>query len=513
MCCPPPKNSSLFDRNVLWAGSVLKMTGLVSYCFPFVDSETKKTLESLARDAKNYNEFAIHLSERVLQENASPDLVYIAVRHAFSIARLDLVEKISQAYGNVDTIRPLTIPIRTWSEFALNRERVLSAVDEVLAREHPDWVIGEMLLLKLKLMVFREPEFSKLLNEVIEFLDQRAELDCYRSYLDHAAAIHAQWSGDGEVAVARYRAAIEGARKHNNRLHLSELLARSANLSKGPDAGAALDSLEQAYGMAAELGSPWLMMEPLNCTGLAATYAGEYDLAFDSYIKAFKMAESVGVSNITLALNIANACNHLGLWEEASNWAGMILDLPGHVLTPEALIYRARALIPLGRLDEASQHLDEADRLVLKRGSEGLRARSLYVRGMLEISEGQTQTGIQTMEIALDALRCTNQKVHLCQALMFLAQAHLGNLVEGQSLAQAERWVIELESLARQYNMPGVLVQAALLRAQLLLAQEGHSSARDMLESVLPLCESRGMRSLQQNVLDRLAEIRTLDRA
>jgi tetratricopeptide (TPR) repeat protein len=493
-------------------GITLNPSGSISYCFPFVDSETKTTLELVARDAKNYDEFTIHLTERVLDEQSSNELVYIAVRHAVNIARIDLVKKISEAYSDVDTIRPLAIPIRTWSEATLNRERVLSAVDEVLAREHPDWVIGEMLLLKLKLIMFREPEFSRLLEEVTEFLVQRPELDCYRSYLDHAAAMNAQWGGDGEVAVTRYKAAIMAARKHDNRLHLSELLARSANLGKGPDAGAALDSLEQAYEIAVELGSPWLMMEPLNCTGLVATYAGEYDLAFDSYLKAFKTAESVGVSNVTLALNISNACNNLELWEEASKWAGMILDVPGHMLTAEALIYRARALVPLGRLNEAGQHLDEADRLVLKRGMESLRARSLYVRGMIEIAEGQDTTGIQTMEMALDALRRSGQKMHLCQVLILLAKIHLENLVDNRSSAQAEDRVTELENLAREHNMPGVIVQAGLLRAQLLLAQRGFSSAKGILESVLPLCQSGGMRSLQQVVLDRLAEIRALER-
>jgi tetratricopeptide (TPR) repeat protein len=488
------------------------MSGLVSYYFPFIQSETRHILESIIAESENYNDFVNRLASRVVSEQACSELVYIAVRHAVNISRFDLVDAIGRAFEDVTIIRPLVIPQRTWTEVASNRSRILEEVDRVCQEGLPPWLFAEMLLLRLKLAMFVEPEYSASLEEVKEFLEQRTELEYCQPVVDHFIAMTAAWTSDTETAKEYYLSAMAKARKLDNPLLLVEILMRYANLVKNEDAAQALCILEEASEISQALGAPYTMVDPLNVIGIVATFAGEYDLAFNSFLKAIQVSESIGVKNLVFSLNVANACNNLGLWEEAVRWAEMVLEVKDHMKAVEAHIYIARAMAELGLTEEASDHIDKADELVLRSGMEGLRGAALFVRGLLELAEGSTQTAIQTMELALEICSGTYQRIHVSQILISLVRIHLGHFRGEKSIPDAEKWLYLLERHAREHNLPGIIVEASLLRSEISVAVGEPSSARAGLEAILPICASRGLRSLQERVLDRLAEIRALGR-
>ncbi len=285
-----------------------------------------------------------------------------------------------------------------------------------------------------------------------------------------------------------------------------------------------MELVEKAHRLSKELGIKRLTANILSNLAVLSWTRGEYDLAIRSNSRALALFQGQGglsdpyadLGHIPIWLSVIYG--DLGNKMQSFEWAESALEseyeggpggLEEHACPHFAM---ANALIHLGRLKEASVHLEKTQRISLKSGLELQLARHYYYTGLYEIATDNFPTGVQTIEEALKIFERTRRQYEVNRCLLALTRTEIELFkIESQEMDPMDSgpWMIRLEREAREKNLPGILIQHALLKAQFQEKLGQKEAARDTLMDALDISDSPGVRTLRNMVMERVSELDT----
>ena len=484
----------------------MKSLGIITYCYPFLASESRDTLDGLIKESDHYFDFTLRLAEIALIEDISGELAYIAVRHAYEAT--GNAEVLRGKYYDYPLIRPWLIPIRSVGEAIEVGESLETAINAALETDSPDWIKMELLLLRVKLFmnVKGEPDFSIALDGATRFLLNNLDehSDIFMAYIHQANGMRLLTESQDE-AMKEFENALILSKSADNPIHTATLLYQLGNQIKSFDAKRAMDMLVEACEISRDLGHPYVMQGPLNVMSLIAATVGEYDLALNSLFEAIRMKREKGGQIHELAVNAANICNNMGLAQEALEWAA---NVPYNA---HGRVQMARALISLDRVDEALEHLDYARESALKSGYSTYFADLGY--GLYYFAKGDLELALTTLEQVEKEINEEGLVLHLqtCLSALVRIEIELWKRTSGNSTDNNPgQWLCRMEETAHERGYLGMIVESAILRAEFRKLQGRIDEARDILQDALEISKKPSMRTFYKRINTQIEELQIM---
>ncbi|MHA2223222.1 MAG: tetratricopeptide repeat protein, partial [Candidatus Thorarchaeota archaeon] len=277
----------------------------------------------------------------------------------------------------------------------------------------------------------------------------------------------------------------------------------------------AIALFEEAYQLTLKLEVPYLEAEVLHDSGLVFEVAGEYDLAISSYQEMGKVYQFDGSQNSESA-PISRVYVALGNGERALEMAIAYLEDYDVLGIQWPYLGKAAALALLNRVDEAEANLAEAYKLVIKSGLDRFLGRYYLAAGLVELAKGDYLSSMDYYEKAWEIFERVGQVYgEKNLALTGLARAEI--LLDSQTSDVKKtitpgRWLSNLEKFAIERDLPGIRMQAALLKSQFFQNHGRLKDAQATLQDALSITESKGVATLRKKISEQINEIEKLVR-
>ncbi len=481
----------------------------------FINSDDESITDGIMAEAENYLEFVNRLGEYVSTNDATSELVHIAIMHAWELRETNVIDKIASKYSEAHLVKPWTYPIRTKSDRLASSHHIQDAVELALYDNPSDWIKINLFLLKAYalLLTIQSPVA---LDNAKKLLKTSSDLSCFRPYIHHIECrlIYEQ-EGNLTQVIPICKEGLKLALEDNNLYQAIWLYRWLGMFIMNTDPHLASQHLEEAYNLAKSLGTPFHTAAALIDMGWVYVILGEYDLALAFYDEARTRSASLDEVSDRQAMVLSLIYCDLDDAQQALDWAEWALEWHmNHGSEGDSWIHSimARALTLLGRLDEATEHLDTSRELAFRSGQEREVALFYLVSGVHETLSGEPASAIETLRGALEIWERTKTQEYINRTMLALVQAEveLFKLEGGDETSDSSgQWMTYLEDIAQSKNLPGILIQHSLLKTDFQLAQGRISDARITLVEALDIYNSPGVRSLQNKVLEKIKEIDT----
>ena len=224
---------------------------------------------------------------------------------------------------------------------------------------------------------------------------------------------------------------------------------------------------------------------------------GEYTLAIEHYQESITIVESVGFPSGNISLVLSTLYNVIGEYDSGCEWGFMAEDQFQNrpYLVPRAILNQAWGQILLGKSTEALILIDSIRDAVTKSGRETQIAWLHFVTGILEIADGDLISAASSIEEALKIYE--NRKGTIMIQMIFLRYlAEIEVSLSDQEVSICPSLCL-LEEKSIDEDLPGILGQALLLKAELALKQNDESMLREIIQQLRPLTEMSSMQFLK----------------
>ncbi len=478
--------------------------GTITKYYPFINEESKSILSSLMNDSRSYYDNVQRLAKLVLETEVSDDLVYIAAAQCWYAPEGTLRNAILEKYNSLASIKP-------WGYIWGTQERwnveicqaLLQSINSALKPPTENWKIVELLLAHA-FNLSNRPEAVNLLSTAKAILNQEPDLLCFEPIVYLIEGDMFSLEGKAIDAMTSYRKAYELAIAKNDSVYEFFSIVSLGNCSRNRTPQESIDLFEQAYQIAQDLGTPVFTGEALHYVGLTYEILGEYDLAISSQLECLNEYPSTRNEMIFGVLSRLYAI--IGNGQASLEWANRSLEDKEYHM---GYLRKARALIILDRLDEAEMFLNTASKKVLQVGDDAHLARYHFVSGLLDLAIGEFTNAMSTLEQAYEIVYPRETLTYLNEILIALAKAELALLIRSRNRNEviSGKWISILENHARSYNMPGIAMQAALMRSEVFKSQDQLQDAYETLRRALESSDSPGVKTLRKRITARLQEI------
>jgi tetratricopeptide (TPR) repeat protein len=481
--------------------------GTITKYYPFIDEESKSILNSLMDESSNYFDFVHRLAKLVLEKESSNNLVYIAATQCWYASDMVTLNPILDKYNSLTIVKPWRYYWGTHESYKFkNCQAILESLNSALKPPTDSWIAAELLLAHAYNLAVR-PEGAILLTKANVILDRQPELLCFKplAYIVEGCMNHSR--GKVTDVATSCRKAYELAHANDDSVYEFFTLLLLGDSTKNKSPHESIDLFEQAYQIAQDLGAPVFIGETLHSVGLVYEILGEYDLAIPSQLECITEVGTAG-SEIIFAI-LSRLYASLGQGQQSLEWADRCLEDKEFFL---GYLRKARALIILDRFDEAEALLEIAGRKVLQSGFESYLSRYHFVSGLLDMARGEYVNAMGTLEQAYEILYPMERLVFLNEVLIALAKGELALHMQSRSSDEPlpGKWLSILENHARTFDMPGVAMQAALLRAEVFKSQGQLRDAHETLQRALELSDSPGVKTMRKRIESRIQEISRL---
>jgi tetratricopeptide (TPR) repeat protein len=395
-------------------------------CFPFVDDETRGTLELLMDEAVDYLNFTERLVDYVCRKEVTPVLGYFAFFHSYNLARPDLIDRLVTVKSVSDLVKPIVLLVDGHREVAVEWDDMRLAVVKALEAMPNDWLASH-LYLTWRLGAERFYSESDVDIQPVKILENRItgdeDLEYFVLHLYLLKAQAGRRAGDIENSKNWLNLAITLARRQDDQMHIVELLIALANRVKNDDLDEALDYLKESKDICESLGYHRGLTTVLHELGHISTIRGKLDEAIKTHQDKNRISGMVGDSggpgDIVLALNY----NLRGDGEAALKLARAAIQTMEHrkrrIASP--YLYQVWALLNMDRIAEASEEFETAMEFSVKSGLETYLVIANLLEGLIEKKEGRFQSALLTLEDALSKSRSYGYLVWIGQCLLHLA--------------------------------------------------------------------------------------------
>ncbi|MHA2027233.1 MAG: tetratricopeptide repeat protein [Candidatus Thorarchaeota archaeon] len=509
ICGNPAKDSS--TRSVqgiyyIWLGWAIRMMslGTITACFPYVDEETRNILQSVMDEAKDYDDFAERLCEKVLKDSVPELLIYFAYFHVYNQGKYNVLSKLMEAQVGSDFTKLFELmydarrggPVE-WSDFQKAIAAALKVTDN-------DWIACHVYIAWREAAEFWFPEAETDIGP-LEILEPKImkdeEFSFFRSSLHKMKANRLSNENNIEEAKKWFDSAISLAKKHDDQEKLAILLYEKANMTKNVNFSEALSILEVQREVCERIGYVDGRTLNLHTLGHIAMAKGEYDAAIDYQNVVLRNREALGLPVGAMKCIIAFLYNQKGNGKRALE---LIIDGKEDLLQSAkvyCLVQESYALLNLQRDDEASQTLEKVRALSLTGGDEYMLGFTYLVEGLIEKNRHEFESASFTFE---QAFRIFERSIGI--SYTNLALIHLTDVeIETYSYDKMEtktkysgQWMQRLLKHVEQRELPGIAAQAMLLQAKFNFKQGDIAKSRKMLKKVLKTSEESSMHYIKE---------------
>ena len=485
-----------------------KPFGMITKYYPFIDEESRTILDTLIEESENYYEFTQRLGEVVLNNDVSINLAYLAAVHTWWCRAEDTMSQIQEKYRYLPCIRPWGYPHANMILLLKLHDPLVEAIEEARKTTIEDWMETELHLLHSYFHYPYHGDVPSLLKPVESakrLIDANPNLKCFEPLIYALEGYAMRNEGDTEEAITKFKKGLELAGSYDDALYKYIILVNYGAASYGLHIQSALQLYEELYQLAQDLGVPYLLSEVLNDSGIVYEIAGEYDLAISCH------REVIGLigENFWTSTILSRIYAFLGQEQRALDEINQYIERTGTPEFPSWGLARARSLALLNRVEEAERDLESIQAQLMRIGSEAHLTIFDHVSGMIEMARGNYSTATDILEKCMDASEVISHSernyilLNLAKSELILAQEHPNT----SGMATPGKWLSKLERYAWDRDLPGIKMQAALLKSEFYQQNGQLKDALVTLMDSLSITDSPGVATLRKRINSRIQEI------
>ncbi|MHA1925490.1 MAG: hypothetical protein ACW974_06200, partial [Candidatus Thorarchaeota archaeon] len=448
------------------------------------------------------------------QEDVSLSVAFLAASHAWWTRASDTSKSIMSKYPDEPIIqvwRFLTLTshsdrVQQYTDFREAFERALAASPE-------PWMQVEIHLLHAHFLgkTNMHPNVFDCIALARGLIIQHPELECFNKWVQYWEVQTSWFEGRAHEVADEMKKNIDSAQSSDDILLEYQSRLAISNILKHSENRAGIEAFEKTYEIAQNLGVPYYISETMNDASFAYKIAGEYDLAIESIHGSEETLPSGKGYNDTSCHILSGIYALLGNGEEALKWANNGFKyLEGQSVSSILHLRRARALLLLGRHAEADDELMLAKEYVMKLGIEVYLGWYYLISGLQEKGLGALQSAVETIKQGLEIFERVGNLTRQNEALMALAQIEmdLALLTKRETeVAVTGYWMARLENQAHKHGLPGIAMQAAILKADFHRDLGQYKDARQILTDALEISDSLGVRTLRKMMTERIEDL------
>jgi tetratricopeptide (TPR) repeat protein len=490
----------------------MKPMGTITKYYPFIDEESKSTLDSLMAESDNYCDFVQRLSVKVLEDEVPVNLSYLAAVHVWWCRLVDKQNLIQEKYKDVPCLKPWAYGHNSIErDQILFHDAVVEAIDNAIDSSIEDWMETELHLLHA---FYHWPygDIPRLLEPVEKanaLIDTNPNLRCFKPLCYAFEATVRAREGNTKECVLLVQSGRELAETYDDSPFIYMNLLTHADFVRSLRIQESLALFEELYDLAQDLGVPYFIGEILHDSGLAFEIAGEYDLAISSHLekmKAYGMEDIPDPFPTRIYSTLGDGEKALALMNEYFEYAQPVETIMFH-------LWRAWALAQVNDLEEAVRTLETAYPMIIKAGNERILGEYYHFSGVVELKRGNLLEALDLIEKAWDIAKRIPAGTNQNRALLDLARVEI--LLSRQSRDSTEiiapgKWLCKLESYAEELELPGIRMQAALLKSEFYQKHGQFKDAQATLQDALSITESKGVATLRRKINERIRELNQL---
>jgi tetratricopeptide (TPR) repeat protein len=491
---------------------IVKPLGTITACFPHVDEETKSILHAVMDEAKDYNDFAERLSERVIRETSPPLLNYFAYYHAFNQQKFKLVRELEVKVTASDLAKPLILLTHPWGVIDWDDFQKLVALALKVAPN--DWIACHIYM-AWRMAIESIGVYPERLTDLepLRILESKINSDedfrFFLSPLHHLKAWEMSREGKIDEAKTWFDRALTIAKKHDRPEHVAALLIDKAHMIKNVNFAEALSLLKIHRKVSDELGLAFTHAMNDLILGDIAKARGEYEKAINHLEDLVRSLEHLGWDSLAnfQKCHIARQYNQM---LDGARALEITTDVLEGYQSPSPwfpYIQETWALINLDRLDEAAQSLDLTRNKAPRIGSDWAIGIIHFLDGLLHKKKSEFPSAKFELEQAhsiFGSFPSTNW------TLIELTHIEIEMFSYGRNAAKADvsgPWMQALMEQVGQKELPGIAAQADLLKAKFRFKQGRSSEAKKLVKKVLKTSKTSGMNYLRKMTESLLPEL------
>ncbi|MFX0045039.1 MAG: hypothetical protein ACFE8Z_04275 [Candidatus Hermodarchaeota archaeon] len=472
--------------------------GTITQYFPLIDEDTKNVLERIMREASDYYDFVHKLGDLVLSSDSPIMVVYFAIHHSILAMEYKLIDSIREKYGEHQILGPNLFYASAYQGSVEDIEKVHELANAVLATQPEDWIALEMNFMKFEADMRNYPTTmyqTSTFDKIHEIIESNPDFGFYETILYDYLAIRAHSDGDSEGRISCINKGLQIAERFDDRVRVAHFLIRKADLVERHESRKVLD---QAYEIVdSSLGIPANYADIINKLGVLDAVRGDFDSAIRRCLQVVSIRERAGLNAGNAALLLSILYNIIGEAESGFEWGCMAEDQfkSRPYMINRAVLIQIWSLILLKRLPEAQILLDTTRESILKSGDESQLAWLHFATGVLEMDRGEYSLASSSIEQALRIYEQFGWSYNI--QLMFLH--HLAK-IEVYSSDPAEivsPSLAILEEKALSDDLPGILGQVLLLKADIAILNDDESSLREIIPQLESLTENENLQFLR----------------
>ncbi len=490
--------------------------GTITKYYPFIDEETKSILDNLMDESNNYYDFVGLLSETVLENEAPINLGYLAAVNVWWTRKKDVIDLIQQKYKNIPYMRPWKyIPDITDMDQQYYHDQIVQAIDTAIKTPVEDWIETELHLLHAYFhypFLGDVPGLLKPLENARNLLNANPKLKCFESLICTLEGWAKGLEGYVDDTIAILQKGLQLAEHYNDSLYRYLNLIDQVGFLLYVNVNETIELCESLYDIAQDLGVPYFMSEVLNDSAIVFETAGEYDLAISSHIEAKKISGENDWSNQILSRIYAA----LGDGSRALDVIAPYFKADGTTDSRFLYMRRARAFALLNRIEEAEYDLERYYGMVMKSGTDIHLGAYHHLSGYLEMAKGNYLAALDILEKCWEFYQRVPRVLNRNYILLDLTRVELeleketGDTIEPITPG---KWLCKLESHALERNLPGIRMQAALLKSEFYQNHDQLRDARATLIDALEITDSLGVATLRKRINTKIQEVDQLIQA
>jgi tetratricopeptide (TPR) repeat protein len=425
-------------------------------------------------------------------------VVYFVIHHSIIPLDYKLIDMIREKYGEHQILGPNLFMSSAYQGSIEDIEKVHELADAILATEPEDWIALEMHFMKFEADMRNYPTTiykTSTMEKIRELIDSNPDFGFYEIILNDYLAIRAHHDGDPEGRIRCIDSGLEIAENYDDRLRVAHLLIRKAGLFKDKEAR---ELLEQAYEIVdSSLGIPAHFSDIIYKLSVLDAIRGDFNNAINRLLKAISVRERAGLESGNASLLLSLLYNVIGEPESALEWACMAEDQfkSRPYLVNRSILFQIWSLTLLKRMPEAQILLDTTRESVMKSGDEMQLAWLHFVTGVLEIEHGDFALASSSIDQALRIYEQYNWG-YTTQILFLhhLAKIEVYSSITGDELSPS---LAILEEKARTENLPGILGQVLLLKAEIAIMNNDETLLRDIISQLRLLTTEENLQFLR----------------
>lgn len=485
--------------------------GTITTYFPFIDESTRNVLENTMKEASDYYDFVHRLGELVLNTDCPVMVVYFAIHHAILALEYKLIDSIREKYGDHQLLGPNLFYASAYQGTVEDVKKVHEMADAILATEPEDWISLEMNVMKFEADMRNYPKTvyqTSTMEKIREIIDSDSRFGFYEIILNDYLAISAHADGDYEGRIRCINKGLRIAEKFDDKVRVAHLLIRKASIVMDYDREESRALLKKAYQLVdSSLGIPSNFAEIVNRLGILDAIRGEFDSAIRRCLQVVTIRERAGLNTGNASLLLSILYNVIGEPESGLEWGRMTEDQfkSRPYLINRAILNQIWSLILLKRLTEAQVLLDTSRESILKSGDEGQLAWLHFVTGVLEMEQGELSLASSSIEQALRIYEKEGYAYNI--QLVFLHHLAKIEVYTSNTTEIVSPSLAILEDKAISEDLPGILGQVLLLKADIAIRNNDELLLREIIQQLRPLTEKENLQFLNpyfDGLLERL---------